>query len=133
MILPRSGTSFSLASYRYSTSGYYSLRDALIARDVAQGLPVVTDLDTLDPLANLPGVLTPQQREALQGGRNADVLAQQYGLERQRNRFDINLTQRLGERGGSFYATASARDFWNRMTALRGRVPSRRIVVENAP
>jgi outer membrane usher protein len=113
-ILPRAGTSFSLASYRYSTSGYYSLRDALIARDYANGLPIVTDLDALDPTNNLPGVLTPEQREALQGGRELDPLANRYGLERQRNRFDINLSQRLGETGGTFYATASARDFWNR-------------------
>ena len=113
-ILPATGTSFSLASYRYSTSGYYSLRDALIARDTARGLPVVTDPGALDPSTNLPGVLTPEQRDALQGSRNLDLLATQYGLERQRNRFDINLNQRLGEKGGSFYATASARDFWNR-------------------
>lgn len=112
-ILPNTGTSFSLASYRYSTSGFYSLRDALIARDYASGRAFVTDLDSLDP-SNLPGVLTPEQRDALQGARSLDLLADQYGLERQRNRFDLSVNQRLGERGGVMYATASARDFWNR-------------------
>ncbi|MFC3550751.1 fimbria/pilus outer membrane usher protein [Lysobacter cavernae] len=113
-ILPTTGTSFSLASYRYSTSGYYSLRDALLARDYANGALVNGDLNALDASQNLPGVLTPAQREALQGRRNADLLANPYGLERQRNRFDINLSQTLGEAGGSVYATASARDYWNR-------------------
>ncbi len=113
-ILPTAGTSFNLASYRYSTSGYYSLRDALIARDVANGLPAITDLNALDPSSNLPGVLTPEQREALQGGDNVDVQAARFGLDRARNRFDLSLNQRLGEHGGNLYATASARDFWNR-------------------
>ncbi|MDG2517758.1 fimbria/pilus outer membrane usher protein [Lysobacter soli] len=107
-ILPNSGTSFSLASYRYSTSGYYSLREALAARDFALGRPVDTGLDD-----TLPGVLTPEQREALQG-RDARLDAYTSALERQRNRFDINVSQRLGERGGQLYATASARDYWTR-------------------
>ncbi|MBU8977298.1 fimbrial biogenesis outer membrane usher protein [Lysobacter sp. MMG2] len=113
-MLPNTGTTFSLASYRYSTSGYYSLRDALIARDYADGRSFVTDLASLDPATNLPVALTPEQRDALQGGRAVDVLANQYGLDRQRNRFDVNLNQRLGQNGGVMYATASARDFWNR-------------------
>jgi len=107
-MLPGTGTSFSLASYRYSTSGYYSLREALAARDFALGRPVDTGLDDI-----LPGVLTPEEREALQG-RDARLDAYTDALERQRNRFDINVSQRLGERGGQLYATASARDYWTR-------------------
>lgn len=107
-ILPNTGTSFSLASYRYSTSGYYSLRESLAARDFALGRPVDTGLDD-----TLPGVLTPEQRQALQG-RDARLDAYTSALERQRNRFDINLSQQLGERGGQLYATASARDYWTR-------------------
>jgi len=107
-ILTNSGTSFSLASYRYSTSGYYSLREALAARDFALGRPVDTGLDD-----TLPGVLTPEEREALQG-RDARLDAYADALERQRNRFDINVSQRLGERGGQLHATASARDYWTR-------------------
>lgn len=112
-ILPTTGTSFSLASYRYSTSSYYSLRDSLVARDRALGFSAVEDLP-LDPARNLPGVLTPEQREALQGARDEGFRPDAFGLERQRNRFDINLNQSLGPRGGSFFATASTRDYWNR-------------------
>jgi len=107
-ILPNAGTSFSLASYRYSTSGYYSLREALAARDFALGRPVDNDLDN-----TLPGVLTPEQREALQG-RDGRLDAYVDALDRQRNRFDINVSQRLGPRGGQLFATASARDYWTR-------------------
>ena len=107
-ILPNSGTSFSLASYRYSTSGYYSLRESLAARDFALGRPVDTGLDD-----TLPGVLTPEEREALQG-RDGRLDAYTSALDRQRNRFDINVSQRLGERGGQMFATASARDYWTR-------------------
>ncbi|HEY5805268.1 MAG TPA: fimbria/pilus outer membrane usher protein [Lysobacter sp.] len=113
-MLPTTGTSFSLASYRYSTSGYYSLRDALVARDIANGYQI--DDELLDGQADqeLAGVLTPEQRAALQGQRSADLLASSHGLAHQRNRFDINLNQRLGDVGGTLYATASARDYWSR-------------------
>lgn len=110
-MFPDAGTSFSLASYRYSTSGFYSLREALAARDFAQGRAADSFLDETDPFANL---LTPEQREALRGEREVDVLADNDGLDRQRNRFDLNLNQQLGEHGGTLYATASARDYWTR-------------------
>lgn len=110
--LPNTGTSFSLASYRYSTGGYLSLRDALLARDAVNGLRASDDL--LDPAQNLPGVLTPEQREVLLGERAVDVLADAHGIDRQRNRFDLSVNQRLGRNGGSLFATASARDYWNR-------------------
>lgn len=113
-MLPTTGTSFSLASYRYSTSGYYSLRDALLARDLANGFQIDDDLLDGQSEPDLAGVLTPAQRAALQGQRSADVLANGRSLDHQRNRFDINLNQRLGETGGNLYATASARDYWSR-------------------
>lgn len=109
-MLPNAGTSFSLASYRYSTSGYYSLREALAARDFALG----RSLDAIFPDLDETGVLTAQQRAALQGARNASVLSYLDSLDRQRNRFDLNMSQRLGERGGNLYATLSARDYWTR-------------------
>lgn len=110
-ILPATGTSFSLASYRYSTSSFYSFRDALAARDRVLGH---TPLDPLLEDAIQDQLLTPEQRAALQGARNEGLRADDFGLYRQRNRFDINLNQSLGPRGGSFYATASTRDYWNR-------------------
>lgn len=109
-MFPESGTSFSLASYRYSTSGFYSLREALAARDLALGFDVDENLDDND---ELPGVLTPEQRAALEGERDPRF-GTGSALDRQRNRFDLNLNQRLGSAGGSVYATVSARDYWTR-------------------
>ena len=114
-ILPDSNTSLTVATYRYSTSGYLGLRDALTLRDIAHGYTYIdpTTVSTIDGIA-VPNVLTPDQRKALQdnGTNNFSVYTSQ--LDRQRSRFDINLTQRLGQRGGSIYVTGSAVDYWNR-------------------
>jgi outer membrane usher protein len=114
-ILPDSNTSLTVATYRYSTSGYLGLRDALTLRDIAHGYTYVdpTTVSTIDGIS-VPNVLTPDQRKALQdnGTNNFSVYTSQ--LDRQRSRFDINLTQRLGQRGGSIYVTGSAVDYWNR-------------------
>lgn len=114
-ILPDSNTSLTVATYRYSTSGYLGLRDALTLRDIAHGYTYIdpTTVSTIDGIA-VPNVLTPDQRKALQdnGINNFSVYTSQ--LDRQRSRFDINLTQRLGQRGGSVYVTGSAVDYWNR-------------------
>ena len=111
-ILPATNTSLSIATYRYSTSGYLGLRDALTARDLARGYS-----QRLDP--NLPGftvpgsVLTPAQQAALQGASDNFRLYTNR-LDRQRSRFDLSLSQPLGTRGGSLYVTGSAIDYWNR-------------------
>lgn len=73
--LPNSGTNFSLLAYRYSTSGYVGLRDAVA-------------------LGSLPAGYR-YQREG-----------------RMRSRFDLNLSQTLGPRWGSLYASASASNYW---------------------
>ena len=116
--IPQTDTSLSVATYRYSTSGYLGLRDALLARDYARGgrFDAGTDpllLDTLNGLDNqLPGVLTPEQRRLLLGSEGIDPLTGQP--DRERSRFDLTLNQQLGTRGGALFATASARDYWNR-------------------
>lgn len=116
-ILPQTDTSLTVAAYRYSTSGYLSLHDAMQARDYAQrGLPVFATgpalpTDALDGV--IPGLLTPAQKQALLDSGYAG-LALRPGIDRQRNRFDLTLSQQLGERGGSFYANVSSRDYWNR-------------------
>jgi outer membrane usher protein len=114
-ILPDSNTSLTVATYRYSTSGYLGLRDAMTLRDIAHGYSYVdpTTISTIDGIA-VPNVLTPDQRKALQGDNANSFSAYTNQLDRQRSRFDINLTQRLGERGGSIYVTGSAVDYWNR-------------------
>ena len=113
-IIPESNTSFSVATYRYSTSGYLGLRDALQTRDLARGYRYVdpTTLTTVDGVTT-NNLLTPAQRQALQGAsNNFSTFTSQ--LDRQRSRFDINVNQRLGQRGGTLYVTGSAVDYWNR-------------------
>lgn len=117
--LPETNTSLTVATYRYSTSGYLGLRDAMLARDYARGglYPVGTDplllsqLNGVDP-TNLPGVLTPAQRNLLLGNSGIDPITGQF--DRQRSRFDLTLNQQLGTAGGALYASGSARDYWNR-------------------
>ncbi|HEX7349197.1 MAG TPA: fimbria/pilus outer membrane usher protein [Rhodanobacteraceae bacterium] len=117
-IIPQTDTSLTVAAYRYSTSGFLSLQNAEYARDYAQ-----QGVNTLQyQLANIPMVdgvpvmslLTPAQRAALAGTTyNPDNLFTPTGLLQQRDRFTLSLSQRLGERGGSLYATASINDYWN--------------------
>ncbi len=118
-VLPETNTSLTVATYRYSTSGYLGLRDAMLARDYARGglYPAGTDplllaqFNGADP-TNLPGVLTPAQRRLLLGSSGVDPVTGR--LDRQRSRFDLTLNQQLGTTGGALYATGSARDYWNR-------------------
>ena len=116
-IMAPTGTSLSVAAYRYSTSGYLTLRDAARARDYAQrGLPVFASGPARPILINgvpVAGLLTPQQQAALAGINYTGAL-DTVGVDRQRNNFSINLSQRLGATGGSLYVTGSARDYWNR-------------------
>lgn len=117
-ILPETNTSLSVAAYRYSTSGYLSLTDATLARDYARrGLDA---FNYVPPAAvilidgvPLQSALTPAQQASLSGQIYNPIL-NPGGLQRQRNRFDLTLSQRLGQHGGSFYANTSASDYWNR-------------------
>ncbi|KVX74473.1 fimbrial assembly protein [Burkholderia ubonensis] len=74
--IPQTSTSFTMAAYRYSTAGYFSLGDAVQARGQAEG--------------------------------------QNYAvpLFRQRNRAQLNISQRVGD--GSLYAMGSLQNYWNR-------------------
>lgn len=114
-ILPDTDTSLTVATYRYSTSGYLGLRDALTLRDIARGYQYVdpTTLATVNGVST-SNLLTPEQLAALQGLNPKGFAIYTSQLDRQRSRFDITLNQRLGERGGSFYLTGSAIDYWNR-------------------
>lgn len=117
-LLAQTGTSLSVAAYRYSTSGFLSLGAAERARDYARrGLPVfATGNAGLPQTINgvpVSGLLTPQQQAALLGGDYRDYVVQS-GVDRQRNNFSITLSQTLGDRGRSLFVTGSARDYWNR-------------------
>ena len=117
-MLAQSGTSLTVAAYRYSTSGYLSLDDAAKARDYARrklpvfstGNPVIPQTINGVPISDL---LTPAQQAALAGyDYQADVVP--TGIARPRNTFSITLSQRLGLRGGSLYLNGSSRDYWDR-------------------
>ncbi|WP_092701799.1 fimbria/pilus outer membrane usher protein [Rhodanobacter glycinis] len=117
-ILPDTQTSLTVAAYRYSTSGFLSLTDAALARDYARrGLNAFsytapTDVTLIDGVPLQTG-LTPAQQAAL-AGHSYNPIINPTGLQRQRNRFDLTMNQRLGMRGGSLYANVSASDYWNR-------------------
>ncbi|MCX7512608.1 fimbria/pilus outer membrane usher protein [Frateuria hangzhouensis] len=113
-VLPETDTSVTVATYRYSSSGYLGLRDALLARDYALGgrYPLADGLQSSNTADTRPDLLTPAQRSLLFGNRFA--LPGTTALNRQRSRFDLTLNQQLGLRAGSVHATASARDYWNR-------------------
>ncbi len=85
-------TQFSVAAYRYSTSGYLSLTDAAIARGLAgEGE-------------------NPFQVGALPGTAGTAVAA--YGGLSRRNRFTLSLSQPLGPAAGSLYGNVSYSDYW---------------------
>ncbi|HET8899484.1 MAG TPA: fimbria/pilus outer membrane usher protein, partial [Rhodanobacteraceae bacterium] len=116
--MAQTGTTLTVAAYRYSTSGYLTLGDAARARDYARrGLPVFASGRPVYPqtINGVPvsDLLTPAQQAALAGDDYRDYLVPS-GVDRQRNNFSITLSQRLGLRGGSLYVNGSARDYWNR-------------------
>ena len=117
-VLPGTHTSLSVAAYRYSTSGYLNLTDAALARDYAhRGLDpfsyvVPAAVSTINGIP-VRSLLTAAQQAALSGNFYNPALSGGM-LQRQRSRFDLTLNQRLGQRGGSFYANASLRNYWNR-------------------
>ncbi|HUW53904.1 MAG TPA: fimbria/pilus outer membrane usher protein [Rhodanobacter sp.] len=117
-VLPETNTSLSVAAYRYSTRGYLSLTDAALARDYARrgldAFSVVTPaaVTTIDGIP-VHTLLTPAQQAALSGNGFNPVL-ESTALQRQRSRFNLTLSQRLGEHGGSLYANTSITDYWNR-------------------
>ncbi|HET6431365.1 fimbria/pilus outer membrane usher protein [Dyella sp.] len=116
--LAETGTSLSVAAYRYSTSGFLSLGDAARARELARrGLPVFATADPVYPqsINGVPvsGLLTPAQQAALAGGDPGDLQAAN-GVDRQRDNLSLTLSQQLGERGGALYVSGSRREYWNR-------------------
>jgi outer membrane usher protein len=116
--MAQTGTTLTVAAYRYSTSGYLTLGDAVRARDYARrGLPVFASGRPAYPLTingvPVSDLLTPAQLAALAGDDYRDYVVP-TGVDRQRNNFSITLSQRLGTRGGSLYVNGSARDYWNR-------------------
>jgi outer membrane usher protein len=116
--LAETGTSLTVAAYRYSTSGFLGLDDAMRARDFAsRGLPAFATSSATGPITingmPLSPLLTPAQQAALAGVDPLTLIAPS-GVDRMRNNFSLTLSQRLGDRAGSLYASGSTHDYWNR-------------------
>lgn len=77
-IVPGILTNISVAAYRHSSGGFWSMRDAMEARRLQSGSPVL----------------------------------------RQRNRFQLNITQNLGKRWGSLYIVGMTTSYWNRASVI---------------
>lgn len=118
-IIPSSQTTLSVAAYRYSTGGFFSLAQAAQARAYAhEGLNAFSSVPSLNvPMIDgVPevSVLTPAQQAALNGSAfTTNPILSATGVQRQRNNFTLSLTQRLGQNGGSIYTNVTASDYWN--------------------
>ncbi len=119
-ILPSTGTTLSVATYRYSTGGFLSLTQAEQARDYArQGVNAfnIVPQQVVPTIDGVPvqSLLTPAQQAALTGSAfTNNPIISATGVERQRSNFTLSLSQPLGRNGGSIYANVSASDYWNR-------------------
>lgn len=83
-VVPGLLTNVSVAAYRHSSNGFWSMRDAMAAREAVRL--------GLDPRF----------------------------VQRQRDRFQVNLSQTLGRGWGNLYLTGSVTSYWNREgTALQ--------------
>lgn len=103
-LLPETGTNLSIAAYRYSTSGYLGLREALTAYDYENtGSVNITDYNPAreTPLSGL---------RDLRGTSQAREYAKSVALRRQRSSFELSVTQPLPS--GSLYLSGSTRDYW---------------------
>ncbi|RUL78424.1 fimbrial biogenesis outer membrane usher protein [Dyella choica] len=99
-----SDTNITLATYRYSSASYLSLRDAMLLRNPVRNLWY--DTGSLPDQWSIPRPGTPQ----LHG-----VNPLPYG--RMRGQFQITLNQTLRAGAGSLYLSGSTQDYWDR----RGR------------
>lgn len=81
-IVPGLLTNVSVAAHRHSSSGFWSMRDAMEAREAVRL--------GLDP----------------------------QSVPRQRDRFQINVTQALGPGWGNLYLSGSATSYWNRASSV---------------
>lgn len=93
--LTQTNTNLTLASYHYSTNGYYSPSEAMRMRDYLQHGNIQSN-DVNDSLTSgLPSHY-------------------QYinSLQRRRNQATATITQGLPEGYGSFYASANTQDYW---------------------
>ena len=89
-LLADTNSNISVAAYRYSTSGFWSLRDTLLARQLV-------GYDTT---------------AAFLAAGASSYATDNY--DRQRSQLQITFNQALGQRGGNAYVVGSVLDYWNR-------------------
>ena len=89
-LLSDSNSNISVAAYRYSTTGFWSLRDTLLARQLV-GYNTTADFLA----AGASSVATDN-------------------FDRQRSQLQVSFNQGLGQRGGDLYVVGSVLDYWNR-------------------
>ena len=88
--LADTNSSISVAAYQYSSRGFWSLTDTLLARQEG-GYKTTADF-----LASGQGEFVPTL------------------LDRQRNQLQVTFNQGLGDTGGNIYLVGSALNYWNR-------------------
>ncbi|WP_250318646.1 fimbria/pilus outer membrane usher protein [Rosenbergiella gaditana] len=102
------GTEFRVAGYRYSTSGYYDLSDAVQERrDWKKGY---YESNYTDPNQVTNGTPTWAQEN------NTSVTSTSYANKKER--MEVAINQSLGDYG-SFYVNASQQRYWNSNAASR--------------
>lgn len=94
--MPRTGSSLSIAAYRYSTSGFYNLQDAMSEMRGTQDGNFASDSD-----------LWSEQLNIKTDKNNYWNLPQ-----RQRSRAQVTFNQSLGS-FGSLYITGTTQEYWN--------------------
>lgn len=94
--VPQTNTNLTLASYHYSTRGYYSPAEAMRARDYLK-------------YGNNAGAFYDDSAVLYDGTANYSYLR---GMQHRRNRAQITITQGLPEGYGSFYASANTQNYW---------------------
>lgn len=119
-VMTSTGTTLSVAAYRYSTGGYLSLTQAEEARVYAREgenaftQTQISTLPTVDGVTERT-VLTPAELATLNGSAfNTNPIINATGIQRQRSNFTLTLNQPLGKVGGNLYANIAASDYWNK-------------------
>lgn len=99
--LTSTSTNLTLATYRYSTSGYYSFVDSIYAHDNYQAWnEYQTNLTKMQSTNNNISHLPLTTFDALRGFRAKNI-------------FTVNLNQKLGNDLGSIFTSGTHRDYWN--------------------
>lgn len=93
-------TNLTLASYRYSTSDYYSFMDAIYAQDNYRAWKSYQEEFAQKLGNNPPSELSLTNFDALRGSRA-------------KNTFTLNLNQQLADGYGSVFISGTHRDYWN--------------------